>query len=139
MKKKMECCTGGTKLIYSCSGGSDVGQIADLAARKLSKDGCGKMTCLGAIGAHLSGFVESAKGADMNLTIDGCPVACAKKNLEHIGVKPKSYILTEMGFVKGKSSVTDENVKKIMKEIKSKLQISDNKKDENNSGSCCCG
>ncbi|MDD1744422.1 MAG: putative zinc-binding protein [Candidatus Methanoperedens sp.] len=55
-----ECCTGGTRLIYSCSGGSNVGEIADRVARKLRSEGFGTMTCLASIGAHLSGFVESA-------------------------------------------------------------------------------
>ncbi len=105
-----ECCTDGTRLIYSCSGASNVGEIADRVARKLRAEGFGTMTCLASIGAHLSGFVESAKGADENITIDGCPVACARKNLEHIGVKPKSFILTEMGLVKGKTPVNVEIV-----------------------------
>jgi len=81
------------------------------------------MTCLASIGAHLSGFVESAKGADENITIDGCPVACAKKNLEHIGIKPKSFILTEMGLVKGKTFVSGEVVNEIYKKILGKKRI----------------
>jgi len=113
-----KCCCAGTVLIYSCSGGSDVGEIADKVARKLRNIGYGKMTCLASIGAHLSGFVESAKAADENITIDGCSVACAKKNLEHIGVVPKSYVLTEMGLEKGKTQVTEEVVDKIVEKIK---------------------
>ena len=109
-----ECCTDGTKLIYSCSGASNVGEIADRAARKLRDEGFGKMTCLASIGAHLSGFVESAKGADENITIDGCTVACARKNLEQVGVKP---ILTEMGLIKGKTPVSGEVVNEIYKKI----------------------
>jgi len=115
--KMAECCTDGTKLIYSCSGASNVGEIADRAARKLRAEGFGKMTCLASIGAHLPGFVESAKGAGENITIDGCPVACARKNLEHIGIKPKSFILTEMGLVKGKTPVSGEVVNEIYKKI----------------------
>ena len=136
---KENCCTGGTVLIYSCSGGSDVGQVADLSARKLSKEGFGKMTCLASIGAHLSGFVESAKGADLNITIDGCPVACAKKGLEHIGVTPKSHILSEMGYAKGKTPPSDEVVDKVCENIK-KGAPSGMKKTGNidNTGGCCC-
>ncbi len=37
-----ECCTDGTKLIYSCSGASNVGEIADRVARKLRVEGFGK-------------------------------------------------------------------------------------------------
>jgi len=117
--KAKNCCTGGSRLIYSCSGGSDVGEVADRAARKLRDDGFSGMTCLAAVGAHLSGFVESAKGAEENITIDGCPVACARKNLEHIGVTPKSYILTEMGLEKGKTRVNQRTVIDVCEKIKS--------------------
>jgi len=133
---KENCCTGGTVLIYSCSGGSDVGQVADLSARKLSKEGFGKMTCLAAIGAHLSGFVESAKGAGENIAIDGCSVACARKTLEHIGLNPKSYIITDMGYEKGKTPVTDKTVSEVVNKI-SVGQTAKSKKDSNQN-SCCC-
>lgn len=136
--KMSECCGGGkTRLVYGCSGCSDVGEIADKTARKLSKDGFGKMTCLAGVGAHLSGFVESAKGADEAITIDGCPVACAKKSLEHIGVTPKSYILTEMGLVKGKTPVTETVVSKISDQIKEKGQTAKNGSNKPAKGSCC--
>jgi len=32
-----ECCAGGIKLIYACSGAADVGEIADHAARGLAQ------------------------------------------------------------------------------------------------------
>jgi uncharacterized metal-binding protein len=135
-----ECCSGGkTRILYACSGASDVGQIADKTARKLSKDGYGNMTCLAAIGAHLSGFVESAKATTENIAIDGCPVACSRKNLEHIGVTPKSYILTEMGLVKGKTKVTDEVVNKMSEEIKRQDQKVQPAEGGSDKGSCCCG
>ena len=133
-----ECCGGGkTRLLYSCSGCSDVGEIADKTTRKLSKEGFGKMTCLAGVGAHLSGFVESAKGADEAITIDGCPVACAKKSLEHIGVTPKSYILTEMGLVKGKTPATEAIVNDISTKIKGKKQINQITSNSPDKGSCC--
>jgi uncharacterized metal-binding protein len=39
-----ECCGGGTKLIYACSGAADVGEIADRVARKLRADGVARMS-----------------------------------------------------------------------------------------------
>lgn len=112
-----ECCSGGTKLLYACSGAADLGEISDMVARRLRDEGFGRMTCLAAVGADLSGFVESAKGADVNITIDGCQTACARKNLERIGVVPNSYILTEMGFVKGETSVSETVVSEICSKI----------------------
>jgi uncharacterized metal-binding protein len=103
-----DCCSGGVKLLYSCSGAADVGQIADQVTRKLRDKGFARMTCLAGIGADLSGFVESARGADVNITIDGCGTMCAKKALERVGVKPASYVLTDFGIEKGKTPPTEE-------------------------------
>lgn len=134
-----ECCGGGkTKLIFACSGSSDVGEIADKAARVLSKAGFGKMSCLAGLGANLSGFVESAKGADENIVIDGCPIECVKKIFENIGVKSKSFVLTDMGLVKGKTIVNDEIVQSVCRQI----QNQSNKNvagDCNSKNGCCCG
>ncbi len=114
-----ECSCGGdkNKLIYSCSGSSDVGEIADKTARKLRSLCFGKMTCLAGIGANLSGFVESAKAIEENVAIDGCNVACAKKGLERVGAKVKSYILTDMGLVKGQTPPTDKIVDELINKI----------------------
>lgn len=129
-----DCCQGANILIYSCSGGSDVGEITDRTARKLGKEGFGKMTCLGAVGAHLPKFLEAAKETDINITIDGCPVACARKNLEHIGVKPRSYILTELGLVKGKTPVSE----KIVEEMAEKIKSGVNSPSRQGTGTCGC-
>ena len=134
-----ECCGGGkTRLVYACSGCSNVGEIADKTARTLSKEGFGKMTCLAGIGGHVSGFVESAKGADEALVIDGCPVACGRKSLEHIGVTPKSYVLTEMGLVKGKTQVTEEVVNEMAHKIKGEKRVVKVLGDQPGNGDCCC-
>lgn len=111
------CCSTGTRLLYACSGASDVGEIADGVARRLRGEGFAMMTCLAAIGADLSGFVESARGVDANITIDGCPIACARKNLERIGISPQSYILSDFGLEKGKTPVSAEIIEKIFRAI----------------------
>lgn len=116
-----DCCSGGTKLLYACSGAADVGKIADLVSRKLRDDGFARMTCLAGIGANLSGFVQSAKAADGNITIDGCATACAKKSLERIGVNPTSIIMSDFGCVKGSTPVVDTLINEIAEKIKSGL------------------
>jgi uncharacterized metal-binding protein len=79
-------------LIFPCSGGSNVGQIANQAGVKLTQDGMGRFFCLAGIGAHVSGMVESTKAGKMLVAIDGCPVACAKKTLEHAGFNIDEYV-----------------------------------------------
>jgi uncharacterized metal-binding protein len=127
------CSTGGVKLLYPCSGAADVGELADRAARKLWKEGFSTKTCLAGVGAGISGFVQSAKGADENITIDGCLSACAKKCLERIGVTPTSFILSEMGFKKGESPVTQEAIDKIAELVKFVPNT------ESAGGGCGCG
>lgn len=134
-----ECCSGGTKLLYACSGAADLGEISDMAARRLRDEGFGSMTCLAAIGADLSGFVQSAKGADVIITIDGCQMACAQKNLERIGVSSNSYILTEMGLVKGKTPVTAKIVAEVCEKIKDPSCSPAHSFSSGEKGGCSCG
>ena len=112
-----------------------MGEVADRVTRKLGKEGFGKMYCLPAIGAHLSPFVDNAKEASLNITIDGCPVACAKKSLEHIGVTPKPYILTEMGLIKGKTQITEKVIDDMVDKI-----VNDKNGDASSGNivGCCC-
>lgn len=74
-----ECCaTGSNVMILACSGGSNVGQLANQAAVELTREGFGKMFCLAGIGGELSGFVQSARDAPEMVALDGCSVGCAK-------------------------------------------------------------
>jgi len=131
------CCEGSTRLIYTCSGAADVGEIADRVVRRLRDEGYARMTCLAGIGADLSGFVQSAKGADENITVDGCSIACARKSLERIGVTPTSYILTDMGLEKHETPVTEEIIDKTFQKIKkdSGFAVTSTRK----TGGGCCG
>jgi uncharacterized metal-binding protein len=88
-------------LIFPCSGGSNVGQIANQAGVKLTQEGMGRFFCLAGIGAHVSGMVESTKAGKVIVAIDGCSVACAKKTLEHAGFNIDEYVqVTEIGIEK---------------------------------------
>ena len=82
MIEKSACaCAGTVSLLIPCSGAADTGEIADRAARKFAMGGCAGMFCLAGVGANLSGFIASAKGADNLLVIDGCNLECACKAL----------------------------------------------------------
>lgn len=99
------------KLIFSCSGAADVGEISDKAARKLTKDGFGRMFCLAGVGCKLDNFIKTTQSASEILAIDGCPMECAAKNLKEAGFTNfKHFIITNHGFEKGNSPVTDKNI-----------------------------
>jgi len=115
------CSVGAITLLYTCSGSSDVGELTDRTARVLWKEGFGLKTCLAGVGADLSGFVQAAKGADVNITLDGCPFACARKGLERIGLRPVSIVLSNLGYNKGESPVTEERIESVVVAVKEAL------------------
>jgi uncharacterized metal-binding protein len=100
----MSCSCGGdakVTLIFPCSGASNVGQLTNELAVRMTREGLGAMSCLAGVGAHISGFVVSAKDCDQLVVLDGCPVRCAAKLFEHVGIQPHvSLQLTEHGFKK---------------------------------------
>ena len=115
MSEKNNACDTAPALLFSCCGVADVGEIADLAARKLHKEGTGKMYCLTGVGTGLSGFIESTKAAAKVVVIDGCPIDCAKKLLEKNGITGFEWFrVTDKGFTKGASPVTEEAVQKVV-------------------------
>jgi uncharacterized metal-binding protein len=102
---------GGAKLFYACSGGSDVGHLADLGAREAARRGAGKMHCLAGIGGRVESMLATARGAAKILAIDGCPQNCARKTLEQAGITGFAHLqLHDLGLVKGKGEPTPERV-----------------------------
>jgi len=106
-----ECACGGKNvLIFACSGAADVGGLSDRVARKLAKDGKGKMYCTAAVGANILEKITPVKAATDLVTIDGCSTFCAKKILENAGFAPKSFNLEALGFQKGKTEINDGTI-----------------------------
>jgi uncharacterized metal-binding protein len=107
-------CIGGPKLIFACSGAADVGAVADQAARKLTKEGAGKMFCLAGIGGRIDGIMKTTESASQILIIDGCPLNCVKACLEKAGFAKFTHLqLADLGLEKGKSPAIGENIDKV--------------------------
>ena len=120
------CCGAGktkTVLLYACSGGANVAEISDKAARQLMFNGCGTMFCLAGLGADIQGMVQTARDADLNLVIDGCPMDCAKKIFDRRGLTNYRQIkVTDLGIEKVKGvCCTDEQVDKVVAKAKEVL------------------
>jgi uncharacterized metal-binding protein len=98
------CCASNEKImILSCSGGSNVGQLSNQAAVELTREGFGTMYCLAGIGGRLNAFVQSARDVKALITIDGCPLGCARAALEEAGVPVREYlVITDLGIEKNK-------------------------------------
>ena len=112
MNNKNACtCSEALKLIFPCSGCSDVGGLTDQAARKMTADGIGKMYCLAGIGGKVRLILETTQSASKILAIDGCKLDCARRTLREAGfTKIKHVRISNHGFEKGESPLTDENI-----------------------------
>ena len=125
----MACGCGNEKernvIITACSGAANVGLLADRVARGLRAESIGSMICMSALGADLSGYIESARNADLNIVIDGCPVVCGKKIYEKLGTKHLSLVMTDFGVEKGKTIITDELVAETVARVKAAIAAAD--------------
>ena len=120
------CCGAGNGkivLLYACSGGANVAEIADRVARELMFAGQGAMFCLAGLGADIQAMVQTAKDADLNVVIDGCGMGCAKKIFDRHGLTNYAQIkVTDLGIEKAKGvRATPEQVSKVVAEAKEVL------------------
>ena len=96
-------------ILLPCSGGSNCGQIANQVASGLDILGVGRICCLAGIGAHIDGIVESARAARRIAALDGCQVACAKKTIEHAGLRVTDWIcVTDEGIRKSRNLLLEQ-------------------------------
>jgi len=119
-----ECC-GGERckkkvLFYACSGGANVAEVADRAVRQLMDQGLGVMFCLAGLGAGIETMIQTARDADLNVVLDGCPVDCARKIFEGAGVTNYVQIrVTDLGMEKVKGvRASDEQVATLVSKAK---------------------
>jgi len=120
------CSCGGNKknvLLYACSGGANMAEMADRAARGLMFAGQGSMFCLAGLGAGIESMVAQAKQADVNLVLEGCSLDCAKKIFDKAGVTNYKHIrVTDLGIEKKKGvRISDADVTKVLDKAKEVL------------------
>ncbi|MFZ2088862.1 MAG: putative zinc-binding protein [Desulfobaccales bacterium] len=136
-----ECCAPSVPtMILACAGGSNVGQLSNQAAVELTQEGFGKLFCLAGIGAHLSGFVQSAMDIPQLVVIDGCEVACAKGILEQAEVPVRGYlVLTELGIEKNKNlQLVKEEIEKVKDAVRNLASQTAPAPSGSGAGSCGC-
>jgi len=123
MEEKKCMCGSSDVRVVACSGASNVGQIANQAALKLAKEKVAGFFCLAGVGAHIKGMVKSGKEADLMISIDGCPVQCAAKTLQHAEIEPAiQVIVTELGIEKSHDFLLDEKIcTRVVEKVKEEL------------------
>ncbi len=87
--------------VYSCSGCSNVAQLANSVAVRLHREKIAKMSCIAGVGGDVAPLVMTAQKAEKILALDGCPLACVSNCLKRHGVVPDVHlILTGEGLSK---------------------------------------
>ena len=118
-----ECRKSPSVLFYACSGGANVAEVADRAARDLMFAGKGTMFCLAGLGADIQEMVQMARDADLNVVIDGCPMDCAKKIFDKCDLTSCVQVkVTDLGIEKVKGiRATDQQVARVVARVEQVL------------------
>jgi uncharacterized metal-binding protein len=92
-------------LIYSCSGSSNVAQLANFVAVRLDRLGIAEMSCIAGVGGDVRALVKKATSGRPAIAIDGCPLTCCEQvlaakdvepvhrvRLHHLGLKKRQHV-----------------------------------------------
>jgi len=106
-------------IVYSCSGCSNVAQLANSVAVKLDRSGIAKMSCIAGVGGDVKSLVKVAEKAEKILALDGCPLQCVAQCLKKHNIEPTAHlVLTEEGLIKNSSEdVTPETVEEFFQKV----------------------
>lgn len=116
-EEKKHCCGPlRVKLVFACSGASDVGGISDQAARRIGRSKVAIMSCVAGIGAQVPELLDTARAAVGILAIDGCGRDCARLCLERAGLHGFAHLQLErdLGWEKGKTPPTEERIEGVV-------------------------
>ena len=126
--EKDPCLCGGGEMVLACSGGSNVGQITNEVAKLLDSGNDAVFSCLAGVGGGISGFKESAKGAEMVLVIDGCQLCCGKACMENAGLTGYEHIVVTDFDVEKTHEITvcPDEIERVISAAKQKLGVKQN-------------
>lgn len=83
-------------VVYSCSGCSNVAQLANNIAVKLDRNNLAEMSCIAGVGGNvksLCGKLNRAKNQSRKvIALDGCPLACVKSCLKDKNITADVHI-----------------------------------------------
>jgi uncharacterized metal-binding protein len=91
----------GPPLVYSCSGCSNVAQLANDIALEIARRGLAQMSCIAGVGGDVPSLVRVARSGRFILGLDGCRLHCVKNCLARHGVALDEHVtMTEQGIRK---------------------------------------
>jgi uncharacterized metal-binding protein len=88
-------------LVYSCSGVSNLAQMANAIALSLHREGLATMSCIAGVGGDVKALVRVATTERPIVALDGCPLQCVKSCLARHDVEPTvHHVFTDFGIRK---------------------------------------
>lgn len=88
-------------LVYSCSGCSNIAQLANRVAIELDRAEIAEMSCIAGVGGGVAPLVKKARSGRKIISLDGCALHCVQKCLAQRDVEPHlTYTLTDRGIKK---------------------------------------
>lgn len=88
-------------LVYSCSGCSNIAQLANQLAIDLDREKLAEMSCIAGIGGGVEPLVKKARSGRQIIALDGCPLHCVKSCLKQQNIEADlHYTLSEQGIRK---------------------------------------
>jgi len=93
--------------LFVCFGGlSNVGTLTGLAGLEVVRQlgpGNAAIFCLGGLPTEVSTVLEKTRAAERIITVDGCPMNCARRIVEQAGFTPDHIInlVQDCGIKKG--------------------------------------
>lgn len=88
-------------IVYSCSGCSNLAQMAHNISLTLDGDGIAEMSCISGVVGNVKPIMDLAKSGRTIIAIDGCDLGCTKACLDKSGIKTDHYLkISDIGFEK---------------------------------------
>ncbi len=88
-------------IVYSCSGCSNLAQMAHNISLTLDGDGIAEMSCIAGVVGKIEPIMAMAKSGRPIIAIDGCALGCTKACLDKSGIKTDHYFkISDLGFEK---------------------------------------
>jgi uncharacterized metal-binding protein len=106
-------------LVYSCSGCSNVAQLANTLAVRLDRAGLAEMSCIAGVGGRVASLVNTANSGRPILAIDGCQLQCVRGCLKQHDVRPSEHlILSSLGLKKRYGeNFSDDTVEEVFTDV----------------------
>lgn len=90
-----------TPIVYSCSGCSNLAQMAHNISLNLDGDGIAEMSCASGVVGKVGPIIDLAHSGRPIIAIDGCDLSCTKSCLEAGGLTADYYYkISDLGFEK---------------------------------------